>query len=112
MAIDLEQCVFSRAVLTWAARTSHNGFTWREHNYLMRDVIWNERRILGCEGKEQYPTFEAALRVVKHVRHAPMKAYACKVCRYFHIAHLEPDIRRAMKRLKEKRLQRADKAYA
>lgn len=48
--------------------------------------VWVADPASQCAGKHQYPTFGAALRVVKEMRGA--NAYRCPHCHSFHIGHV------------------------
>lgn len=80
---------------------------YREYNALMADVREREWRLIGCNGKETFPTFEAADRVAKHRcgkdGHKARRAYHCQFCGEYHVAAVHPRTKTIRLRLKEKR---------
>lgn len=93
--IDARHLIFARRVLLHFAET---GFiTWRRYNHLIRSVDQHESRILGCEGKHRFDTFDLAHKVAtKPTRDGgKMRAYACRVCAGWHITGLSLNEARA-----------------
>lgn len=50
-----------------------------------------------CQGKDKLPTKELALVIVGRRRDAPMEAYKCPHCGFFHVGHATPK-KRELKR--------------
>jgi hypothetical protein len=116
MACTLEQLTFARAVFTWAARNRHpigDGvpFSWAMHNFFMRSVMEAEARIIACQGKWSFRTFEAAQQVAqKHSRHDHRKArhaYHCQSCGDYHIGTSQSKGRRALEKLHRRKMEPA-----
>ncbi len=107
--MTLERLTFARAVFRWAVLTHR--MRWGEHNALMRNVIARERRIISCEGKDQFYNYELAKRVAdQRGRHGHAKkiAYRCESCHQYHIGHASPDVRARERDWKRRR----EEAYA
>lgn len=43
-----------------------------------------------CQGKDKLPTKELALVIVGRRRDAPMEAYKCPHCGWYHVGHATP----------------------
>lgn len=104
----LELLTFARAVFTWAAKSKR--MSWPEFNAKMRNVIWHERRLIGCQGKHGFTSMVQADRMAQKSGkngHRSRVAYRCRVCNLFHVGHREADLRRLRDREFAKRRIRA-----
>lgn len=109
----LDHLTLARAVFTWAARTRHPigcgvPFSWAMYNFFMRNVIDAEKKIIGCQGKWAFPTFDAA----NHVAHKKTfglrkarKPYHCEACGKFHLSGADSKSRRAVRKVHLKRME-------
>jgi hypothetical protein len=88
MTRTLEDLTFARAIFLWAV-LSHR-MRWVEHKELMRSVIAQERKLVGCSGKEGFGSFDQAKAVADRRRgkdgHKRRNAYRCDLCGGWHLA--------------------------
>jgi hypothetical protein len=87
--MTFDDCRASRAMFDWALRVRR--LHWLTYCALMRSVSEWERRLLGCSGKEAFPSFEAATviatRMMRREPNTFVRAYHCGLCGKFHVAH-------------------------
>ena len=102
--MTLEVLTLSRAMFRWGWKHHLIGIT--EFDWLMRSVVWHERRLIQCDGKEAFSSYRMAKRIVRRRRSHKVEVdyviYPCRVCRMFHVGQRIPELTRARRR----RLQR------
>jgi hypothetical protein len=103
--IDAGHLNFARRCLLYFAE---NGvISWRRYNWLMKSVVWHERRVSGCEGKDRFETYDLASKVARRPRRngEVLRVYPCKICSGYHLtgtdSHKDRMARQRLRELRE-----------
>lgn len=87
--MTFDDCRFARQFFAWAL--DHHRVHWSLYCRLMRSVSQWERRLIGCQEKEGFLTFEAAAlvatKMMRREANVLVKPYRCELCGKFHVAH-------------------------